>query len=56
MPPSTIPIYNDCVASLRSSLQHLDEAVNILDAGVSDLPRINNVLKTVRVRPLRGCS
>ena len=46
---STIPIYNDCVTSLRQSLHHLVSAVNVLDAGVSDFPRLRSVLSTVRV-------
>lgn len=42
--------YADSVASLRSSLNFLESSVEILDNGVSDFPRLVNVLKTVRVR------
>lgn len=38
----------DCVASLRSSLSHLESSVNTLGQGVSDYPRLISVLKTVR--------
>ena len=41
-----------CVASLRSSMQLLESSINILDAGVSDLPRLSTVLQTTRVRDL----
>ncbi|KAK6430168.1 DASH complex subunit spc19 [Oleoguttula sp. CCFEE 5521] len=37
-----------CVASLRSSMQLLDSSINILDAGVSDYPRLSKVLQTTR--------
>lgn len=39
-----------CVASLRSSMQNLDSTINILDDGVSDMPRLAKVLQTTRVR------
>lgn len=45
-----------CVGSLRSSMQLLDSSIAILDAGVSDYPRLSKVLQTTRVgippRPL----
>ncbi|KAK3696775.1 DASH complex subunit spc19 [Vermiconidia calcicola] len=37
-----------CVGSLRSSMQLLDSSINILDAGVSDYPRLAKVLQTTR--------
>ncbi|RMZ72205.1 ATP synthase delta chain mitochondrial precursor [Pyrenophora seminiperda CCB06] len=37
-----------CVASLRNSMQLLDSSINILDDGVSDLPRLAKVLQTTR--------
>ncbi|KAK0387735.1 hypothetical protein NLU13_3980 [Sarocladium strictum] len=40
--------YGDCVASLRSSLNYLKSSVQTLDSGVSDFPRLANVLKSVR--------
>lgn len=42
--------YRDCVSSLRSSLKFLESSVETLDNGVSDYPRLINVLKSVRVR------
>lgn len=42
--------YNDCVASLRTSLALLESSVDTLGNGVSDMPRLGGVLKTVRVR------
>lgn len=42
--------YGDCVRSLQNSLLHLEGSVSTLGAGVSDYPRLVNVLKTVRVR------
>lgn len=45
--PST---FGDCVASLRTSLTLLESSVDTLGTGVSDYPRLANVLKTVRVR------
>ena len=39
-----------CVASLRASMQNLDSTINILDDGVSDMPRLAKVLQTTRVR------
>lgn len=41
--------YADCVASLRTSLNYLESSVQTLDDGVSDFPRLVNVLKSVRV-------
>lgn len=41
--------YGDCVASLRTSLNLLESSVETLGNGVSDLPRLGSVLKTVRV-------
>ena len=38
-----------CVASLRGSMQNLDSTINILDDGVSDMPRLAKVLQTTRV-------
>lgn len=38
-----------CVASLRASMQNLDSTINILDDGVSDMPRLAKVLQTTRV-------
>lgn len=38
-----------CVSSLRSSMQMLDSSITILDAGVSDYPRLAKVLKATRV-------
>ncbi|KAL1846586.1 DASH complex subunit spc19 [Diaporthe australafricana] len=40
--------YGDCVASLRTSLNLLESSVETLGNGVSDLPRLGSVLKTVR--------
>ncbi|KAI1348876.1 DASH complex subunit Spc19 [Xylaria sp. FL0043] len=40
--------YGDCVAALRTSLSFLESSVNTLDSGVSDFPRLVNVLKTAR--------
>ncbi|OAA76895.1 DASH complex, subunit Spc19 [Akanthomyces lecanii RCEF 1005] len=40
--------YADCVSSLRTSLKFLESSVETLDEGVSDFPRLNNVLKSVR--------
>lgn len=42
--------YADCVSSLRTSLKFLESSVETLDEGVSDFPRLVNVLKSVRVR------
>jgi hypothetical protein len=39
-----------CVASLRGSMLNLDNTINILDDGVSDMPRLAKVLQTTRVR------
>lgn len=44
--------YSDSVASLRNSLKFLESSVETLDNGVADFPRLVNVLKSVRVRPL----
>lgn len=41
-----------CVASLRASMQNLDSTINILDDGVSDMPRLAKVLQTTRVRTI----
>lgn len=46
-----IATYNDCVTSLRTSLNFLESSVETLGNGVSDFPRLTNILKTVRVRP-----
>jgi DASH complex subunit SPC19 len=43
-----------CVASLRASMQNLDSTINILDDGVSDMPRLAKVLQTTRVRTTHG--
>ncbi|KAK4069300.1 hypothetical protein Trihar35433_5879 [Trichoderma harzianum] len=40
--------YADCVDSLRNSLKFLEASVETIDRGVSDFPRLVNVLKTVR--------
>lgn len=40
--------YDDCVASLRTSLSFLESSVSTLGQGVTDYPRLGNVLKTVR--------
>ncbi|KAI0597242.1 putative mitotic spindle biogenesis protein Spc19 [Biscogniauxia sp. FL1348] len=40
--------YGDCVAALRTSLSFLESSVSTLGNGVSDFPRLVNVLKTVR--------
>ncbi|KAM6482876.1 DASH complex subunit Spc19 [Trichoderma sp. SZMC 28011] len=40
--------YGDCVDSLRNSLKFLEASVETIDRGVSDFPRLVNVLKTVR--------
>ncbi|EPE08422.1 mitotic spindle biogenesis protein [Ophiostoma piceae UAMH 11346] len=45
---STLHLYGDCVASLRSSLSFLESSVATLDAGVEDLPRLATVLSSVR--------
>jgi len=45
---SNAATYADCVTSLRTSLNFLESSVDILDHGVSDFPRLVNVLKTVR--------
>ncbi|KAJ4323399.1 DASH complex subunit spc19 [Neodidymelliopsis sp. IMI 364377] len=37
-----------CVASLRGSMLNLDNTINILDDGVSDMPRLAKVLQTTR--------
>jgi DASH complex subunit SPC19 len=48
MTTATGSSYADCVSSLRSSLKFLESSVDTLDNGVSDFPRLVNVLKTVR--------
>ncbi|CAJ2504176.1 Uu.00g115700.m01.CDS01 [Anthostomella pinea] len=40
--------YSDCVTALRTSLSFLESSVSTLGNGVSDFPRLVNVLKTVR--------
>ncbi|KAF2967716.1 hypothetical protein GQX73_g5849 [Xylaria multiplex] len=40
--------YSDCVAALRTSLSFLESSVTTLESGVSDFPRLINVLKTAR--------
>ncbi|OTA98943.1 hypothetical protein M426DRAFT_325549 [Hypoxylon sp. CI-4A] len=40
--------YEDCVASLRTSLSFLESSVTTLGNGISDYPRLINVLKSVR--------
>ncbi|KAH7161256.1 DASH complex subunit Spc19 [Dactylonectria macrodidyma] len=45
---SNLSTYSDCVTSLRSSLKFLESSVETLDNGVSDFPRLVNVLKSVR--------
>ncbi|KAH9895334.1 DASH complex subunit Spc19 [Xylariomycetidae sp. FL2044] len=40
--------YSDCVSSLRTSLSFLESSVDTLGSGVSDFPRLINVLKSVR--------
>lgn len=46
---ANLSTYSDCVSSLRTSLKFLESSVETLDNGVSDFPRLVNVLKTVRV-------
>lgn len=48
--------YGDCVDSLRNSLKFLEASVETIDRGVSDFPRLVNVLKTVRVCTPPCCS
>ncbi|KAI7341404.1 hypothetical protein KC315_g117 [Hortaea werneckii] len=43
-----------CVSSLRSSMHLLDSSISILDAGVSDYPRLSKVLQTTRHFELVG--
>ena len=50
MAAAHLSTYSDCVSSLRTSLKFLESSVETLDNGVSDFPRLVNVLKTVRVR------
>lgn len=50
MASQNIATYNDCVASLRTSLDFLESSVETLGNGVSDFPRLATILKTVRVR------
>lgn len=47
---ANLATYADCVTSLRTSLKFLESSVETLDNGVSDFPRLVNVLKSVRVR------
>lgn len=49
MAAANLATYSDCVSSLRTSLKFLESSVETLDNGVSDFPRLVNVLKTVRV-------
>ncbi|KAG6040822.1 hypothetical protein E4U41_006993 [Claviceps citrina] len=46
--PAGTASYAGCVASLRSSLHHLQSSVQTLDSGIADFPRLIKVLKTVR--------
>ncbi|RKL12484.1 hypothetical protein BFJ68_g7882 [Fusarium oxysporum] len=46
MAASNLSTYSDCVSSLRTSLKFLESSVETLDNGVSDFPRLVNVLKT----------
>ncbi|KAM0426235.1 hypothetical protein ACHAPT_008585 [Fusarium lateritium] len=48
MAAANLATYSDCVSSLRTSLKFLESSVETLDNGVSDFPRLVNVLKTVR--------
>ncbi|GKT99047.1 mitotic spindle biogenesis protein [Fusarium langsethiae] len=48
MAAAHLSTYSDCVSSLRTSLKFLESSVETLDNGVSDFPRLVNVLKTVR--------
>ncbi|KAF4487760.1 mitotic spindle biogenesis Spc19 [Fusarium agapanthi] len=48
MAASNLSTYSDCVSSLRTSLKFLESSVETLGNGVSDFPRLVNVLKTVR--------
>lgn len=50
MASQNIATYNDCVASLRTSLDFLESSVETLGNGVSDFPRLTTILKSVRVR------
>ncbi|KAH7013638.1 DASH complex subunit Spc19 [Ilyonectria destructans] len=45
---ANLATYADCVTSLRTSLKFLESSVETLDNGVSDFPRLVNVLKSVR--------
>lgn len=49
MASQNIATYNDCVASLRTSLDFLESSVETLGNGVSDFPRLTTILKSVRV-------
>ncbi|KEZ39343.1 Uncharacterized protein SAPIO_CDS10034 [Scedosporium apiospermum] len=48
MSSQNIATYNDCVTSLRTSLNFLESSVETLGNGVSDFPRLITILKTVR--------
>ncbi|ORY54709.1 putative mitotic spindle biogenesis protein Spc19 [Pseudomassariella vexata] len=48
MSASCTASYADCVTALRGSLSHLETSVDTLGNGVSDFPRLLNVLKTIR--------
>ncbi|KAI5467824.1 DASH complex subunit Spc19 [Mariannaea sp. PMI_226] len=45
---NNLSTYADCVTSLRTSLKFLESSVETLNNGVSDFPRLNGVLKSVR--------
>lgn len=49
MASQNIATYNDCVTSLRTSLNFLESSVETLGNGVSDFPRLTTILKSVRV-------
>lgn len=49
MTTQNITTYTDCVASLRTSLNFLESSVDTLGNGVSDFPRLSNILKSIRV-------
>ncbi|SPO00000.1 related to mitotic spindle biogenesis protein Spc19 [Cephalotrichum gorgonifer] len=48
MTSQNISTYNDCVTSLRTSLNFLESSVETLGNGVSDFPRLITILKSVR--------
>lgn len=53
MDTSTQHALQGCVSSLRSGMQLLESSINILDAGVSDYPRLAKVLQTTRVSAIQ---